>query len=59
MLASLQPTIISMWNQFSEYEAPAMATLPGTFPIVIGLRLKTLTYYGNHSFPHMICQPYK
>lgn len=22
-----------MWYQFSEYEAPAMANLPGTFPI--------------------------
>ncbi|KAG5537148.1 hypothetical protein RHGRI_024548 [Rhododendron griersonianum] len=43
---SLQPTILSLWHQFSEYEAPAMASLKGNFPVVIGLRLKTSTYYG-------------
>ncbi|XP_058191895.1 replication protein A 70 kDa DNA-binding subunit D-like [Rhododendron vialii] len=28
---SFQPTIISLWDQFSDYEALAMQTLPGTF----------------------------
>ncbi|KAG5552505.1 hypothetical protein RHGRI_010554 [Rhododendron griersonianum] len=42
----MQPTIISLWDQFSDYEARAMAALPGSFPVAIGLRLKTSTYYG-------------
>ncbi|KAG5524887.1 hypothetical protein RHGRI_031532 [Rhododendron griersonianum] len=33
-------------DQFSEYEAHGMANLPGSFPVVIGLRLKTSKYYG-------------
>ncbi|KAF7138193.1 hypothetical protein RHSIM_Rhsim07G0148400 [Rhododendron simsii] len=48
---SFQPTIISMWDHFSEYEAPAMTHLPGNFPTVIGLRLKTSTYYGGTLYP--------
>ncbi|KAI8530562.1 hypothetical protein RHMOL_Rhmol11G0069400 [Rhododendron molle] len=44
---SLQPTIISMWDHFSEYEAPTMASLKGTYPVAVGLRLKTSTYYGT------------
>ncbi|XP_058210401.1 replication protein A 70 kDa DNA-binding subunit B-like [Rhododendron vialii] len=44
---SLQPSILSLWDQFSEYEAPAMANLPGTFPVAIDLRLKTSKYYGQ------------
>ncbi|KAG5537862.1 hypothetical protein RHGRI_025084 [Rhododendron griersonianum] len=44
---SLQPSILSLWDQFSEYEAPAMANLPGTFPVAIGLQLKTSKYYGQ------------
>ncbi|KAI8534732.1 hypothetical protein RHMOL_Rhmol10G0119700 [Rhododendron molle] len=44
---SLQPTIISMWEHFSEYEAPAMASLKGMYPVAIGLRLKTSTYCGT------------
>ncbi|KAG5533517.1 hypothetical protein RHGRI_027635 [Rhododendron griersonianum] len=43
---SFQPSIVSLWDKFTEYEAPAMANLPGNFPVVIGLRLKTSTYYG-------------
>ncbi|KAG5535836.1 hypothetical protein RHGRI_023565 [Rhododendron griersonianum] len=43
---SLQPSVLSLWDHFSEYEAPAMANLPGYFPVVIGLRLKTSKYYG-------------
>ncbi|KAG5549907.1 hypothetical protein RHGRI_015021 [Rhododendron griersonianum] len=42
----MKPTIISLWDQFSDYEARAMAALPGSFPVAIGLRLKTSTYYG-------------
>lgn len=51
-LASLQPSILSLWDQFSEYEAPAMANLPGTFPVAIGLRLKTSKYYGTVIFAY-------
>ncbi|KAG5564858.1 hypothetical protein RHGRI_000901 [Rhododendron griersonianum] len=43
----MQPTIISLWDQFSDYEARSMASLPGSFPVAIGLRLKTSTYYGS------------
>ncbi|KAG5561562.1 hypothetical protein RHGRI_004567 [Rhododendron griersonianum] len=43
---SLQPSVLSLWDHFLEYEAPAMANLPGSFPVVIGLRLKTSKYYG-------------
>ncbi|KAI8574825.1 hypothetical protein RHMOL_Rhmol01G0383400 [Rhododendron molle] len=38
---------ISMWDHFSEYEAPPMASLKGTYPVAIDLRLKTSTYYGT------------
>ncbi|XP_058186447.1 replication protein A 70 kDa DNA-binding subunit B-like [Rhododendron vialii] len=44
---SLQPSILSLWDQFSEYEAHGMANLPGSFPVAIGLRLKTSKYYGR------------
>ncbi|KAG5531241.1 hypothetical protein RHGRI_026006 [Rhododendron griersonianum] len=43
---SLQPTIISLWDQFSDYKAPAMASLRATFPVAIGHRLKTSSYYS-------------
>ncbi|XP_058193849.1 replication protein A 70 kDa DNA-binding subunit B-like isoform X2 [Rhododendron vialii] len=37
---------ISLWDQFSEYEAVEMAKLRGNFPVAIGLRLKLSRYYG-------------
>ncbi|KAF7148826.1 hypothetical protein RHSIM_Rhsim03G0182800 [Rhododendron simsii] len=42
------PTTISLWDQFSEYEASDFVKLPGVFPSAIGLRLKLSTYYGGH-----------
>ncbi|KAI8524325.1 hypothetical protein RHMOL_Rhmol13G0141700 [Rhododendron molle] len=45
-LHSLQPSILSLWDHFSEYEAHGMTQLPGSFPVAIGLRLKTSKYYG-------------
>ncbi|XP_058198305.1 replication protein A 70 kDa DNA-binding subunit B-like [Rhododendron vialii] len=50
---SLQPTIMSLWDQFSDNEAPAMATLRGTFPVAIAHRLKTSSYYSNIDFLHI------
>ncbi|KAG5512700.1 hypothetical protein RHGRI_038883 [Rhododendron griersonianum] len=44
---SFQPSIVSLWDKFTEYEAPAMANLPGNFPVVIGHRLKTSSYYSK------------
>lgn len=41
------PTTISLWDQFSEYEAAEFNKLPGAFPVAIGLRLKLSTYYGK------------
>lgn len=38
---------VTLWNQFSEIEAAAMANLPGTFPVAIGMRLKMSNYHGN------------
>lgn len=34
----LRPISISLWDQFSEVEAPAMSSLPGPYPIAIGFR---------------------
>lgn len=53
-LRRLQPSILSLWDHFSEYEAHAMENLPGTFPVAIGLRLKTSKYYGTLLFAHNI-----
>ncbi|KAG5544391.1 hypothetical protein RHGRI_016969 [Rhododendron griersonianum] len=47
---SQQPSVLSLWDHFSEYEAPAMANLPGSFPVVVHLphethRVSSLTLY--------------
>lgn len=49
---SLQPAIISLWDQFSDYEAPAMAKMRAAFPVAIAHRLKTSSYYSNPHFLH-------
>lgn len=43
---SLQPTTITLWDQFSPIEATTMANVPGSFPIAIGLHLRTSAFCG-------------
>ncbi|KAH7856635.1 hypothetical protein Vadar_003781 [Vaccinium darrowii] len=51
---SLQPTTITLWDQFSPIEATTMANVPGSFPIAIGLHLRTSAFCGNTSRPPTI-----
>lgn len=51
-MTSLQPTIISLWDQFNDHEAPAMARFRTNFPVAMGHRLKTSSYYSNYHIPH-------
>ncbi|KAF7152834.1 hypothetical protein RHSIM_Rhsim01G0070500 [Rhododendron simsii] len=44
---SMIPTTISLWDQFSEYEAEEFCKIQGPFPVAIGMRLKLSTYYGK------------
>lgn len=37
-------TTISLWDQFSEYEAEEFRKMQGPFPVAIAMRLKQSTY---------------
>lgn len=50
--ARMHPIPVTLWDQFSEIEAAAMANLPGTFPVAIGMRLKMSNYHVNVTDTH-------
>lgn len=45
---NLKPATISLWDQFSEVEASAIAQLSGPFSISLATRLKISPYTGKN-----------
>lgn len=45
---SMNPTTLTLWDQFTQHEAVRMPELTGLFPVVMGVRLKINASYGNN-----------
>lgn len=52
----MQQTVLTLWDQFVQYEGKAFTQLSGPYPIVLGVRFKVDTHNGNNNKSYSIVQ---